>query len=216
MASKTFKKLPLEKQKAILDAAASVFAKKGYHQANIADICKKARISNGALYKYFKNKKDLYVQVFSSHIDRLVDIFDLFYKIMETSGHSFFDLIDELLKKIPRFIEEERDYIKIYHDLGSSSMDAFTSDLSQKIEDTAYQFWYNLAERGKKSGEIRKNLDSDVIAYMMDNHFTIFNFSCVSEHYAKRFKIFFKFRGEGITIEEKISHMKRSLRQLLS
>lgn len=216
MASKTFKKLPPEKQKAILDAAATVFARKGYYQANIADICKKAGISNGALYKYFRNKKDLYIKVFSSHIDRLVDIFDLYDKMMETSSRSFFDLIDEILKDLPGFIEIEKDYIKIYHDLGSSSMDSFTSELSQKIEDSACRFWLSLAEKGKKEGEIRKDIDSDVIAYMMDNHFTIFNFSCVSEHYAKRFKVFFKYRGKDITMEEKISHMKRSLRQLLS
>lgn len=216
MASKTFKKLPEKKQKAILDAAAKVFAKKGYYQANIADICKKAGISNGALYKYFKNKKDLYVQVFSSHIDRLVAIFDHFYRIMETSNRSFFDLMDELLKDIPRFIEAEKDYIKIYHDLGSSSMDTFTWELSQKIEDAAYRFWLELAQRGKQNGEIRKDMASDVIAYMMDNHFTVFNFSCVSEHYAKRFNIFFNPGGKDISMEEKIMHMKRSLKQLLS
>lgn len=216
MVSKTFKKLPAKKQKAILDAAAMVFAKKGYYQANIADICKKARISNGALYKYFKNKKDLYIQVFSSHSDRQVEVFNLVYKIMETSDQSFFDLIDELLDETPGYIEGEKDYIKIYHDLGSPSMDAFTSELSQKIEESAYRFWFNLAERGKERGEIRKDIDSDVIAYMIDNHFMLLHFSSISEHYAKRFKIFFKFRGKDITTEEKISLMRRSLKQLLS
>jgi AcrR family transcriptional regulator len=66
--TKTFTKLSPEKQEAILDAAAYVFARKGYHQANVIDICKKASISNGALYKYFRNKKDLYTKVFSSHV----------------------------------------------------------------------------------------------------------------------------------------------------
>ncbi|RLB79785.1 MAG: TetR/AcrR family transcriptional regulator, partial [Deltaproteobacteria bacterium] len=53
---KTFKKLPRKKQIAILDAAAAVFASKGYYQANVGEICRRAGISNGALYKYFKNK----------------------------------------------------------------------------------------------------------------------------------------------------------------
>jgi TetR/AcrR family transcriptional regulator len=212
----TFAKLSPEKQNAILDAAAYVFARKGYHQANVIDICKKAGISNGALYKYFKNKKDLYIKVFSSHIDRLADIFSQYYKAMETTEPSFFDMIEELMSLTPEYIERERDYLKIYHDLGSASMDEFTSDLSQKFEDIAYRFWIKLVDRGKRKGEIRKDIDSDVAAYMMDNHITLFNFSCVSGHYAKRFKVFFKHKDEDITVEEKISQMKRSLRQLLT
>ena len=68
---KTFKNLPEKKQNAILNAAARVFATKGYYRANVADICKRARISNGALYKYFKNKEAVYVSV----LDRVVELF---------------------------------------------------------------------------------------------------------------------------------------------
>jgi TetR/AcrR family transcriptional regulator len=212
----TFNKLPTEKQETILGAAANVFARKGYHQANVIDICKKAGISNGALYKYFKNKKDLYIKVFSSHIDRLVDIFNQYYKTMESEDPSFFDVLEELVRLTPDYVNREKDYIKIYHDLGSAAMDEFTSDLSLKFEDSAYRFWITLVERGKQKGEIRKDIDPDVAAYMMDNHFTIFHFSCVSEHYAKRFKVYFNQQGEDISMEEKIVLMKRSLTQLLT
>ena len=61
----TFKKLPEKKQAQILDAAAYVFARKGYDAANVSAICRKARISNGALYKYFKNKEDLFATTLS-------------------------------------------------------------------------------------------------------------------------------------------------------
>src|SRR5258706_2042587 len=41
----------------ILDVAKSVFARRGYHVANVADICKAARIGRGTLYQYFENKR---------------------------------------------------------------------------------------------------------------------------------------------------------------
>ena len=47
---------------------------------------------------------------------------------METSDSSFFGLIDVWLKKIPRFVEAEKDDIKIHHDPGSFAMNAFTMD----------------------------------------------------------------------------------------
>ncbi len=212
-----FEKLSPEKQEAILDAAASVFAQKGYYQANVADICKKAGISNGALYKYFKNKEALYIKVFTSHIERMTGQFRRYYELMETTDRSFFDLIEDLLNQSPVFVERERDYLKIYHDLGSPSMDALTSRLSRSIEESAWCFWYEMLERGKKRGDIRKEVDSDVAAYMMDNHFTLFIFSCISEHYARRYGVYFQHHGKkNLTIAQKIVLMKRSLRQLLS
>jgi TetR/AcrR family transcriptional regulator len=212
-----FEKLPPEKQESILDAAASIFAQKGYYQANVADICKKADISNGALYKYFKNKEDLYIKVFSSYIERMAAAFKPYYELMETTDRSFFDLIEDLLDQSPVFIERERDYIKIYHDLGSSSMDSFSSTLSKAIEESARRFWYKMLEKGERRNEIRKNIDLDVAAYMMDNHFTVFIFSCISEHYARRFEVFFQHHTDQIlSVKQKITFMKRSLRQLLS
>jgi TetR/AcrR family transcriptional regulator len=214
---KTFEKLPPEKQHAILNAAAGVFAQKGYYQANVADICKKAGISNGALYKYFKNKEALYIKVFESHIERMTAHFRRYYKLMETTDRSFFNLIEDLVNQLPLFVESEHDYLKIYHDLGSPSMDPLTSKLSRSIEESAWRFWFDLLERGKKRGEIRREVDSDVAAYMMDNHFTLFLFSCISEHYARRFEVYFQHHAkQSLTMKTKVALMKRSLRQLLS
>jgi AcrR family transcriptional regulator len=41
----------------ILAAAKRVFARRGYHTANVDDICKEARIARGTLYQYFDNKR---------------------------------------------------------------------------------------------------------------------------------------------------------------
>ncbi|MDL1899078.1 helix-turn-helix transcriptional regulator [Anaerolineae bacterium CFX7] len=40
----------------ILDAAAAVFARKGFYQASMDDIVEEAGLSKGALYWYFKSK----------------------------------------------------------------------------------------------------------------------------------------------------------------
>jgi TetR/AcrR family fatty acid metabolism transcriptional regulator len=47
----------------ILAAAAKVFARKGYERATIADIAKEAKIAEGSIYNYFKNKADLLVSI---------------------------------------------------------------------------------------------------------------------------------------------------------
>lgn len=47
------------KEKDILKAATSVFARVGYGQAKIADIAKIANIATGSVYLYFKNKEEI-------------------------------------------------------------------------------------------------------------------------------------------------------------
>jgi len=53
-----------EKKKLILETAAKVFAKKGYHQTSVKDITDTAEISVGTFYLYFKNKEDLFEKLY--------------------------------------------------------------------------------------------------------------------------------------------------------
>lgn len=48
----------------ILQAAARVFAEKGYHQATIRDIAREAGIADGTIYNYFDNKTALLIGIF--------------------------------------------------------------------------------------------------------------------------------------------------------
>src|SRR3989442_13609280 len=44
----------------LLDAAMTVFEKRGYHAARVDDIVKVAKTSHGTFYLYFANKEDLF------------------------------------------------------------------------------------------------------------------------------------------------------------
>jgi len=44
----------------ILEAAQSLFSEKGYHNVTMHEIASKAEFAIGTLYKFFKNKEDLY------------------------------------------------------------------------------------------------------------------------------------------------------------
>jgi AcrR family transcriptional regulator len=55
----------------ILDAAARIFAEKGYHEAGIADIATALGIGHGTFYRYFENKKDIVTQAVDLAIARI-------------------------------------------------------------------------------------------------------------------------------------------------
>ncbi len=47
----------------IIDAARTVFAKQGYHDATMDDVAKEVGVSKGALYSYFKSKEEMLKEI---------------------------------------------------------------------------------------------------------------------------------------------------------
>ncbi len=59
----------------ILEAAARVFAEKGFHKAKISDVARLAGVADGTVYLYFKNKHDLLIKTFEEimeHVNEMV------------------------------------------------------------------------------------------------------------------------------------------------
>lgn len=50
----------------LLQAAQRVFARKGFHAANVADVATEARVSQGTVYHYFESKEALLMAVFEA------------------------------------------------------------------------------------------------------------------------------------------------------
>lgn len=55
----------------ILAASTRVFARKGYHATNVADIAAELSIGHGTVYRYYRNKLDVFRAVIASAIDRV-------------------------------------------------------------------------------------------------------------------------------------------------
>ena len=62
-----------KKRKDILEAAAGVFAREGFHKAKIQDVAREAGVAHGTVYLYFGSKDDLLVSVFRENIRELVE-----------------------------------------------------------------------------------------------------------------------------------------------
>lgn len=64
-----FLKLDEEKRQRILNAAMKEFARQGYKNASTDNIVKEAKISKGALFHYFKNKKSLFLFLYEYSLE---------------------------------------------------------------------------------------------------------------------------------------------------
>lgn len=61
-----------ERRDQILKAAVAVFSERGYTNATISDIASRAGVAHGTVYLYFKSKAEIFEQLVSWFVDRLI------------------------------------------------------------------------------------------------------------------------------------------------
>lgn len=61
-----------DRYESILEAASQVFTLTGFEASSIAEIARAAHVSEGLIYRYFENKRDLLLQVLGRFYERLL------------------------------------------------------------------------------------------------------------------------------------------------
>lgn len=73
-------KRSIDKKNRIIEAGYELFARDGYFNTNTAQIAKHAGVSTGIVYGYFRDKRDILLEVLSIYIDKVftpvMEIFD--------------------------------------------------------------------------------------------------------------------------------------------
>jgi TetR/AcrR family fatty acid metabolism transcriptional regulator len=63
-----------EKYRMILKAAKTVFAKEGFYNSKVSEIAKEAKVADGTIYLYFKNKEDILISLFEEEFARIISL----------------------------------------------------------------------------------------------------------------------------------------------
>jgi AcrR family transcriptional regulator len=90
----------------LLDAAAIVFARSGFHAATLDEIAATAGFTKGAVYSNFKSKDDLFMALVDDRIERQFAVVE---EVLETTGLSAAELLPRMadLIRTPTFIWDE-------------------------------------------------------------------------------------------------------------
>lgn len=86
----------IDKKNRIISAGYELFAEKGYFNTNTAEIAKKAGVSTGIVYGYFRDKRDILIDVLDIYIEK---VSARLYSIFEEKDASvgLFELASEAL-----------------------------------------------------------------------------------------------------------------------
>ncbi|MDD4570237.1 MAG: TetR/AcrR family transcriptional regulator [Tepidanaerobacteraceae bacterium] len=93
----------------ILEAAIEVFSKKSFEGSTTKEIAKKAKVSEGTIFRYFKTKKEILIYMLNILVEKA--LFDFVEQI--ENGSEVRDVIKNLLKRHYMFIVNNQELIKI-------------------------------------------------------------------------------------------------------
>lgn len=140
------KELTQMRQKQILDIATEVFSKKGFASTQVDEIANLAGLGKGTVYRYFKDKENLFLSV----VDRgLENLKDLVLEAMAKEKEPL-DKIKKVIEVYLKFFEKHSDLIRIFiHE---------QSEFQKRIQKRYYQHYYEhvnkLEEVFKKAQDI--------------------------------------------------------------
>lgn len=188
----TFDNIPEEKRRRVLDTATEEFANEGFADASIESIAKKAGISVGSIYKYFESKHDLFLTVVYGGIGTLSEMLEELY----VADDDILLKAETIIRRLIRVSRSEPSLIRLYARLASENRDeAFVKDIAGIMESISSKVYAAAIAEAQKSGEVRRDIDPRMLAFMLDNLFVSLQYAYSCEYYKERFRIF---AGDGV------------------
>jgi AcrR family transcriptional regulator len=97
-----------ERKAQIYEAALACFSRKGYHLTTMDDIVVESGLSKGALYWYFKSKKELFISLFQEIFERLGQTWEFIAADAEATA------TDKLLASLELFRSELEEMVPFF------------------------------------------------------------------------------------------------------
>lgn len=175
------------KKDLILEAAATVFAKHGFHAAKMEEIAVEAGVGKGTLYEYFSSKQQLFQELFVQGMKNFIS--EINVEIAQCSG---------AINKLKKIARQHCRYMMNSRDLTRVTMDGhgqLSSDFRRwicEVQAEKTEVIQQVIKEGIASGEFRPDLDSRTGAIVFSGamgtifHMAVFNDQLDEEYLAKQ------------------------------
>ena len=168
----------------IMNAAQAVVVSKGYDQSRMDDIVEKAQLSKGAIYWYYKSKKDVYLSL----IDYWFNEYSAGVLRCLEDKNSSSDQLRSLFEYFVDQFDQNPDTFKIMVEFWrTSGLDPDFNDKLQEIYSQFLEYIIDIIKNGIDSGEF-KEVDPRITALSIliniegIHWFTLFDKSGVEAH----------------------------------
>ena len=138
----------------ILSAAEGLFSQNGFFKTSMAEIAEAAQFAMGTLYKFFKNKEDIYISLVESKVEEMLHQLEQAVRKAKSAD----ERIREVIRVKLAFADQNRDFFRIY----VSEWSGFEWTVKSAFGDGVWKRYLaqidlvaNLIKDGIKSGELQ-------------------------------------------------------------
>jgi AcrR family transcriptional regulator len=146
-----------EKRRLILDAAARVFARKGFHASRVGDIAEEAGVAHGLLYHYFASKDEVLDTIFREHWEQVLERLHAVETSNEPPQQQLRGVANVLLRGWLR--EPDVVSVVIREIARSAHLAERATELLRPVGVIR-----RIIERGQAAGDFRRDLDAETAA----------------------------------------------------
>ncbi len=139
---------------AILRAAQHIFAKKGFQAATVADIAKKARVSEATIYEYFSSKEELLFSIPAETISEYHEKNRELLPYIQGAANKLRFLIHRHLD----LYADNRDYATVVMLILKGNRN-FLKTAAYKIVQSSARNYIQVFEEGIQNGEFRSDIN---------------------------------------------------------
>jgi TetR/AcrR family fatty acid metabolism transcriptional regulator len=147
---------------AILKGAASIFAKKGFHEATISEIARKANVSEATIYEYFSSKEELLFSIPAQTTREYEEKNREILKHIHGAANKLRFLIDRHLN----LYAENPDYANIVMLILKGHRNFQKTDAYKIVQSTA-RIAIDVLDEGIQNGEFRSDIQPYLVRAMI-------------------------------------------------
>jgi len=143
------------RKRGILKASRKLFLEKGFNQVTVSQIARKAALSKGAIYLYFRSKEEIYAQILLNDIEKFHKKVNHIFREERTASEIIVDFADFYIK----FFLTDRELFRILISfmLHTNNL-GFTEEMNKRvIQETnkTISIIEMILQRGVDSGEFK-------------------------------------------------------------
>ena len=143
---------------AILDAAKGAFADKGFEGTSIAGIARIAQISDGLVYRYFRNKRELLYEVLRKFYERI--LLDLETQVFKHGAFSA--RLEALIRRHLEVFVSDTDLCRLFISEVRTASDYEGSSI-QELNRLYTSVLIRIVKEAVKTGEVRPDVNPKLL-----------------------------------------------------
>jgi AcrR family transcriptional regulator len=152
----------LERRQTIMREAERLFTSRRFHEVTLDEVAAAAHVGKGTIYRYFKDKDDLFFQVATSGFEELCSVI----QTRVPGEGTFIDKLNRACREIGGFFGSRRQLMRMMQG-EAGRMQSARGQIKKEWNarrEHLLRLVANIFEEGKAQGAIRTDIAADVMA----------------------------------------------------